>query len=155
MTLVDKWLAAYEEGHTKHLNRALHWACVPVFIASLIGLLWSAPVPETFGRSSGVLNWGTLFIMAAVVYYFILSISLALGMLPFVLAVVLAISELNELETPLWLISAFGLGLAATGQFVGHLLEGGRASLIRDLHYVVIGPLWVLAAVYRRLGIPY
>ena len=34
-----------------------------------------------------------------------------------------------------------------------HRLEAG-GSLLRDLLYCVIGPIWVLAAVYKRLGIP-
>lgn len=155
MTSADRWLAAYDQGHTRLSNKILHWACSPVFVLSIIGLLWSLPIPEVFANSSTVLNWGTLFLMAAVVYYFIMSISLALGTLPFVIGSVIALAWLDRMDTPLWLISGLSLGVASIGQFIGHCLEGGKASLLRDVHYVAIAPLWMLAAIYRRLGIPY
>ncbi len=155
MSTADRWLSAYDQGHTMFCNKVLHWACSPFFVASIIGLLWSLPIPQVFENSSTVLNWGTLFLMAAVVYYFIMSISLALGLLPFVFGTVLGIAWLDRLDTPLWFISICGLALASTGQFIGHWIEGGRASLLRDIHYIAIAPLWSLAALYRRLGIPY
>ena len=155
MSAADKWLAAYDQGHTKLSNRVLHWACSPIFVASIIGLLWSLPTPEVFENSSTILNWGTLFLMAAVVYYFIMSISLALGVLPFVIGVIAGIAWLDDMDTPLWLISGLSFCIASMGQFIGHCIEGGNASLLRDIHYAAIAPLWSLAALYRRLGIPY
>ena len=41
------------------------------------------------------------------------------------------------------------------GQFVGHSVEGTRPSFFKDLQFLLIGPLWLLAALYRRLGISY
>jgi len=155
VTNTEIWLAAYGRDHTSTSNRALHWICAPFVVVSLIGLLWSVPVPESLSKSSDVLNWGTLFLMAAVVYYFILSFSLAVGTLPFIVAVVATVAWLDRLDTALWLISACTLLIASCGQMIGHWLEGGRASLIRDLNYSMIGPLWILAAIYRRYGIPY
>lgn len=155
MSHADHWLAAYDIGHSKLSNRVLHWACSPIFVSSIVGLLWSLPTPEIFDRSSQILNWGTLFVMATIVYYFIMSISLAIGVLPFIFALLSGIAWIDRLETPLWLISLTCFALASAGQFVGHMLEGGKASLIRDLHYAAIAPLWTLAALYRRLGIPY
>jgi uncharacterized membrane protein YGL010W len=154
MNLADSWLEAYNEGHTVLANKALHWLCAPVLAASVVGVLWSLPVPEAFSGASKVFNWGTLSVMTVVVYYFILSIRLALGILPFVFGVVLGIAELDTLDTPLWLVSSAGIGIAGLGQLIGHLIEGGNASLMRDIHYVAIAPLWMLASVYRRLGIP-
>jgi uncharacterized membrane protein YGL010W len=153
MKLAESWLAAYSEGHTVPANKALHWVCAPVLAASIVGLLWSLPVPETFSSASKIFNWGTLSVMAVVVYYFILSIRLALGILPFVICVIFGIAKLDTLEIPLWLVSSTGIGVAGLGQLVGHFIEGGNASLMRDIHYVAIAPLWMLATVYRRLGI--
>ncbi|WP_428100284.1 DUF962 domain-containing protein [Candidatus Rariloculus sp.] len=155
MSAADKWLDEYGRNHGHAANKALHWVCVPLIVASLIGLLWSLPVPETFRQSSPVLNWGTLFIMASVVYYFILSLSLAFGILPFLVLVVVIVSRLDGLETPLWLISGVVFALAWAGQFIGHRIEGKPPSFFQDLQYLMIGPLWLLAAVYRRLRIPY
>ncbi|HSG63629.1 MAG TPA: Mpo1-like protein, partial [Gammaproteobacteria bacterium] len=76
MKTADEWLADYGRTHRDGTNKIMHWICVPIIVVSIVGLLWSAPVPETFSRASPVLNWGTVFLMAAVVYYFIMSISL-------------------------------------------------------------------------------
>ena len=41
--------------------------------------------------------------------------------------------------------------LAWAGQF-GHMVEGRRPAFFRDLQFLMIGPLWVLAGVYQRLA---
>ena len=149
------WLAAYDAGHTHGPNRALHWFCAPLFTAGCIGLLSCLPVPAALTSLSPAFHWGTLFVMASIVYYFIMSITLALGVIPFLAAVLAVIAWLEAQSAPVLLCSAIALLVAASGQFIGHRLEGGQASLMRDLHYVAIAPIWVLAAIYRKLGIPY
>ena len=37
----------------------------------------------------------------------------------------------------------------------GHRIEGKRPSFFQDLQFLLIGPLWLLADLYRRLGIRY
>jgi uncharacterized membrane protein YGL010W len=45
--------------------------------------------------------------------------------------------------------------VAWIGQFIGHKIEGRKPSFLTDLSYLMIGPLWVLAKLYRKLGIAY
>ena len=47
--------------------------------------------------------------------------------------------------------------LAWIAQFVGHskLFEGRKPSFLTDLKYLLIGPAWVLAKLYRKLGLKY
>lgn len=150
-----QWLELYALGHTHPTNRALHWVCAPLLTVSFVGLLSSLPVPIALAQLSPVVDWGTLFVMAAVVYYFIMSITLALGTLPFIVVLVAALMGLERSGAPLLLLSAIGVLIASIGLHLGHRIEGGRATLMRDLHYIVIAPLWALAALYRKLGIPY
>ena len=154
-TTIEDWLAEYGKDHQHPVNQAIHKVCVPLIVLSLIGLLWAIPVPLEFTRISPALNWGTTFLLAAMVYYLILSIPLALGMAPLVLLIVLAVHWLEDLSWPLWLTSGVIFLLAWAGQFYGHRLEGRQPAFFRDLQFLMIGPLWVLAALYRRLGIPY
>ena len=84
MTEIDSWLDHYAEMHDDLTNPAIYWMGVPLVVLGTVGLLWSVPVPDAFLDISPLFNWGTAFLMAAVVYYFIISISLAIGMLPFV-----------------------------------------------------------------------
>ena len=155
MKTTDQWLDEYARSHRDNTNKLLHWICIPIIVVSLVGLLWSLPVPETFSNASPALNWGTIFLMAAVVYYFIMSISLAVGALPFIVLVVAIVAWLDRLGIPLWLMS-LGLFVGGwAGQFTGHLYEGTRPSFFRDLQFLMIGPLWLIAGVYRRFKIPY
>jgi uncharacterized membrane protein YGL010W len=51
----------------------------------------------------------------------------------------------------LWL----GIGVfvvAWIGQFIGHKIEGKKPSFFTDLAYLLIGPTWVVAKAYRKLG---
>ena len=54
---------------------------------------------------------------------------------------------------PLWIICAVLFALAWLGQFIGHAIEGRRPSFFKDLPFLLIGPLWLLADVYRRAGV--
>ena len=155
MSTADTWLDNYAVSHQNPVNKAIHWVCVPIIVVSLVGLLWSIPVPEEFRKISPALNWGTAFLLAAVVYYFIMSVPLAVGMLPIVLAITVAVSWLDSLEPSLLLLSAALFVVSWIGQFIGHQIEGKKPSFFEDLQYLMIGPLWILAAIYRKLGIPY
>ncbi len=155
MSNADVWLDAYAESHQNAVNKALHWVCVPVIVVSLIGMLWAIPTPAAFAEISPALNWGTAFLLAAVVYYFVMSIPLALGMLPVVVAIVLAVNWLASLSIPL-IYSSAGLFIVAwIGQFIGHKIEGQKPSFFEDVQFLMIGPLWILAAIYRRFGVSY
>ena len=155
MRTVDQWLAEYGESHQHPTNKGLHWICVPVIVVSLTGLLWSLPVPHAFSAVSPWLNWGTLLLLAGVVYYLVLSRSLALGMLLFVTLVVLAVKGLDVLPWSLGWVCLVLFVVAWIGQFIGHHYEGKRPSFFKDIQFLMIGPLWLLSFVYRKLRIPY
>ena len=155
MQSIDKWLDDYGESHRDPVNKAFHWVCVPAIVFILIGLMWSLPVPVVFTETSPILNWGTIFLMASIVYYFILSTTLALGMVAVSAAIIYALAAMDGLGTPLWQISIAIFVLAWIGQFIGHMVEGKRPSFFQDLQFLMIGPIWLLSFVYRRLGIPY
>ena len=155
MRTVTAWLGEYAESHQNPTNKLLHWICVPPIVLSVMGLLWAAPVPPEFSAVSVWLNWATLGAAAALVYYLVLSPALALGLL-LAFAALLAITRLlAELPWPLWLTSIVIFVIAWIGQFVGHAVEGKRPSFFKDIQFLLIGPLWLLASAYRRLSIPY
>jgi uncharacterized membrane protein YGL010W len=155
MRTVEDWLADYGTSHENAANKALHWICVPLIVLAVLGLLWSLPVPAALARRAPLVNWATLAAAAALGYYALLSVRLALGMLlPLALAVV-ALARLATLAIPLWQTCLAIFVIAWIGQFVGHALEGRRPSFFKDLQFLLIGPLWLLGFVYRRLGLRY
>lgn len=155
MRPVQTWLDEYGASHVNPTNKFLHWICVPLIVASLIGFLWALPVPDAFARVSPLLNWGTLFVAAGIIYYFFLSVPLALGMLLAVVPLVAVLHWANGLSMPLWQLSAAVFVVAWIGQFIGHIFEGKRPSFFKDVQFLLIGPIWLLGFIYRRLGIRY
>jgi uncharacterized membrane protein YGL010W len=45
--------------------------------------------------------------------------------------------------------------VAWIGQFIGHKIEGKKPSFFEDLRFLLIGPLFVLSFLYRRLHLAY
>lgn len=155
MRSIHQWLDEYGESHQNPVNKRIHWVCVPAIVLSVIGLLWSIPVPAAFAEISPALNWAVLVAMAAVVYYFLLSVPLALGAAAVLALLLLAAAGLDRLATPLWVTSVVIFVVAWIGQFIGHHIEGKKPSFFKDLQFLMIGPLWLLAAAYRGAGLRY
>jgi len=155
MRSVDDWLADYGASHRHPVNKILHWICVPPIVLTVLGFLVAIPVPPSLSAISPWLNVGTIVATMALLYYFRLSPALALGMLPIGVLAFVGIDTLAQLPWPLWASCLVIFVVAWIGQFIGHAIEGQRPSFFKDLQYLLIGPLWLLAFVYRAAGIPY
>ncbi len=148
------WLEKYEQGHQKLRYPVIFWASVPMTMLGVVGILWALPIPDEFYEISPLLNWGSAFLMVAAVYYFIISLSLAIGMLPFLLGVAalqmwLLQSDFSPLRVSCGLLLAGIIGL-----WLGHREGAGLKGVVQDLQMIMIGPAWILSAFYRKLGIP-
>ncbi len=155
MTETDIWLKRYEDAHRDLTYPAIHWAAVPMAVLGMVGLLWSLPIPDEFYDISPLLNWGSTFLMVAVVYYFIISVPLAVGMLPFILCVAaaqiwLAQSEFIPLRVSIGLLLAGIIGF-----WLGHHDQRSLKPVLQDLQMIMIAPAWILSAFYKRIGIPF
>ncbi len=156
MKSIHQWLSEYGESHQNKTNKTVHWICVPLIMFSLVGLLWSIPTPEVFSTFSFPVNFGTIFLAFALVYYLFLSVRLTLGMLLIVAVIVTGNHYLSKLGTPpLWLISVVIFAVAWVGQFIGHNIEGKKPSFLKDLQFLLIGPMWLLSFVYKKLNISF
>lgn len=154
---VDRWFAAYAADHQNLRNQQLHVICVPAIVWSLLALLYAVPTPTTWLDilpAQGV--FAGLVMLCAVGFWVWLSAPLALGI------VLLAAPSFWLAAMILEALGMIGLLLAAMtvfvvawiGQFIGHHIEGRRPSFFTDLVYLMIGPPWVLAKAYRKLGLP-
>jgi uncharacterized membrane protein YGL010W len=76
-------------------------------------------------------------------------------MVLFVAVVLLSVTWLQSLPWPLWILCLALFVVAWIGQFIGHHYEGKRPSFLKDVQFLMIGPLWLLSFVYRKLRIPY
>lgn len=155
MAETDRWLADYGASHRNITHPPVYWLSVPVIVLGTVGLLWALPVPDEFLEISPILNWGTAFLLAAVVYYFIISLPLAFGMLPFIVCIVvfhvwLQLSPYSALRASMGLVVAGLIGL-----YLGHYRGGGLRAVLKDIQLMMIAPVWLLSRLYRRLGIPH
>ena len=151
MRAVEDLLAEYNASHGSRVNKILHWLCVPLIVISLLGLLWSVKVTIWPVR----LNGAALLIVMAMFYYLILSPRLALGMLLFAVLALAMLYYIEQSVGSLRLVSVIVFIIAWLGQFIGHHVEGKRPSFFKDVQFLLIGPLWLLSFIYRRLGISY
>lgn len=152
-TQAARLLAEYSADHQHPFNRLMHSICVPLIFASLIALLWAIPFPARLAPGLTWLNFGTLALAAVTVYYLKLAPRLGVGMLLAALVLVPLVALAADLPWPLWLTALAVFVVAWIGQFVGHYVEGRRPSFFRDLRFLLIGPLWVLAKLYATIGI--
>jgi uncharacterized membrane protein YGL010W len=155
MRTVNDWLGEYAVSHQNPTNKLLHWICVPAIVLAVMGLLWATPVPAAFAAASAWLNWATVVAAASVLYYLMLSPRLALGVALAFAGLLLLAHALTGLPWPLWQTSLAIFVVAWIGQFIGHIVEGRRPSFFKDVQFLLIGPLWLLAAAYRRLSLRY
>jgi uncharacterized membrane protein YGL010W len=141
MARADALFDRYGAHHRNPVNKAVHWICVPLILWSIAGLLWSATPLAAYVALAGALG-----------FYLWLSVPIAIGM-----ALVLAIMlyALSWLGDRTFVVSATVFVAAWIGQFVGHAIERSRPSFAEDVRSFLVAPAWLLAFVYRRLGIPY
>jgi uncharacterized membrane protein YGL010W len=142
MRTIDTLLEQYSDSHRDPTNELIHFVCVPVIVFTLLGILWSIHPLVAVAAS-----------LAALVYYVKLSRPFAFGML-LMSAVMLAVLALMPPMTVLPLSIAIFV-VAWIGQFIGHKIEGKKPSFLDDLRFLLIGPLFVLGFLYRRLNLAY
>ncbi|MEM7282985.1 MAG: Mpo1-like protein [Pseudomonadota bacterium] len=152
---VDHLISRYGESHQNPVNKLIHWFCVPAIVYSVLGILWIIPTPSVLQEVSPLLNWATLFVIASMFYYLFLSFSLSVGMLFVSGGLIYLLSITEGLSMPLWQIAILVFVVAWIVQFIGHYIEGKKPSFVEDVQFLMIGPLWLLSALYRRLKIPY
>lgn len=153
---VDELFAKYSESHQNKINKSIHWIAVPLIVFSLLGLVWSIPTPEFM---KPYLNWASFGIAISLYYYYGLSRVLAITMLivTFIMSAIIIQIEQNANAggAPLWQVCAWIFVIAWIFQFIGHKIEGKKPSFIDDVQYLLIGPIWLVHFVYKKLGIKY
>jgi uncharacterized membrane protein YGL010W len=155
MRTMHQWLDEYGASHRNATNEFLHWICVPVIALTVVGFLWSIPVPDSFAQVSRWLNWATIGVALWIGYYFLLSPSLGIGATLCLIAMLFIVRWMDSLPWPLWATCLAVFVVAWIGQFIGHSIEGTRPSFFKDVQFLLIGPIWLVSHVYRRLGVSF
>ena len=162
MSKVNTYLEEYSSSHQNKINKRIHWVCVPLIFSTVVGFLSTFSIANflSFAASEptflqkNLLNVGFLFISLGWIFYFRLSKTLSAGMFFFTMINYFSAIYLEKSVTQfrLWCLLIFAL--AWIGQFVGHAIEGKKPSFFKDLQFLLIGPIWLLNFLYKKVGIP-
>jgi uncharacterized membrane protein YGL010W len=136
---IDQLLAHYGESHRNPRNSAIHCVAIPLIMLSLIGLLYAAHPWVAYA-----------FVAASMVYYARLSVVFLVAMAALSALALGLVWAMGSLVLP---ISAGVFVAAWIAQFVGHKIEGRKPSFFEDLQYLWVGPLFVVAKLFGKLGI--
>lgn len=137
-------LDEYADSHQNSFNQKIHKVCVPAIMVSIVGLLWAIPS----GYMGENINWGTVLVVFAMIYYFILSKKYFLLMIP-VVGSMYFINYLLAQTEYLLTFSVIVFIVSWVFQFWGHKVEGKKPSFFKDLLFLLIGPLWVAKALLK------
>lgn len=147
MKNAKEYFDEYAESHQNETNQALHYICVPSIFFSIIGLLMSipeTPLKNIINLSNPLLeNWAVIVALGISIFYLRLGFWYLIEMLFIILISIIADFLLGNMINLLYTsISVFVLAWA--GQFYGHKIEGKKPSFLKDLEFLLIGPLWVI-----------
>ena len=149
---INTWLDEYAESHQNKINKSIHWICVPLITFTLLGLL--SLISYDFKTYN--IDLASILIAIAIIFYFRLSKSLAVGMLIFSTICIFILSKLKTIIPGSNLIILYILVFIISwiGQFIGHKIEGKKPSFIKVIQFLLIGPVWLLSFIYKKLNIP-
>ena len=151
MKSAKEYFDEYAISHQNETNQAIHYLCVPLIFFSVIGLLMSIPtgfLENILNLSNPLLeNWAIFVGLIISVFYLRLGLWYFIEMLFIILLAIIANFWLGN-QTNLLYASIIIFVLAWIGQFYGHKVEGAKPSFLKDLEFLLIGPLWVI----QKLG---
>ena len=154
MRTINQWLDEYGESHKNETNKLIHWICVPSIFFSITGLLYCVKLPWFISETLQAecchdyiaayhhllsLPFGTNWHRHAVVWRFCLALCYVVE---------------NFLPLPLWVFCVIIFIVAWIGQFYGHKVEGKKPSFLKDIQFLLIGPMWLMSFLYKKMGIP-
>ena len=136
---VDQLLAYYGENHQNPRNEVIHFIAIPLIALSLLGMLYALHPYVAYA-----------FLAASMVYYVRLSMVFFASMALFSAAMLAVVFALGNQVLPVSIAIFVGAWVL---QFIGHKIEGKKPSFLEDLQYLWIGPLFVLAKLFGKMGV--
>ena len=148
-------LNAYQESHQNPLNSLIHVFCVPLIFVTSFGIGWSIPLGRWLGLEGfwgDYLNLATLAIVPVMFFYLRMSVRSTVAMSFWVAGSVAFSIGVNASEFSLFWTSVAIWLVAWAVQVYGHQVEGAKPSFLEDLLFLLVGPMFVMRKLYRKLG---
>ena len=157
MRKIDFLFAEYAQSHQNQTNKSIHWICVPLIFWAILGFFSLIPAPHFFLKYFGAISIASLVAIFLVsVFYFRLSWRIALIMIVIMLLFEHFIYFINiTFGTKSWIVYLAVFILSWIGQFYGHKIEGKKPSFLKDLQFLLIGPIWLLHFILKKFHLKY
>lgn len=157
MRKIDHLFSEYAESHQNSTNKTIHWICVPLIFWSILGFISLIPSPHIFIEYFGMISIVSLVaIFLVTFFYFRLSWRIALIMVFIMFLMEHLVYFINiEFQHKSWIFFLSVFVLSWIGQFYGHKIEGKKPSFLKDLQFLLVGPIWLLHFILKKFGIKY
>ena len=153
MKTAEQWFAEYAVSHQNETNTKIHFICVPAIFFSIIGILMSINTSLLNGLipidAPIFVNWAFLIAIPALIFYLRLSFKIFLEMFVLTLICLAGNYFLGQYINLLYASIAIFV-IAWIGQFYGHKIEGKKPSFLKDVQFLLIGPIWVIEKMLGR-----
>ncbi|HTA63825.1 MAG TPA: Mpo1-like protein [Bacteroidia bacterium] len=150
MKSINHLLSEYGESHQNPKNKTIHFVCVPLIFFSIVGLLYNIKLTCVFEVEITIAH---VVLILVAIYYFLLSISIAVGMILFAALCIMLCYTIEQSVGHLFIIATIIFILAWIAQFYGHDIEGKKPSFLKDVQFLLIGPAWIMSFLFRKAGI--
>lgn len=151
MKTIEQQLSQYKSVHFNKKNVQTHMIGVPLIIWSITLMLSLVAFPIELLGTSIVITPARIFVLTALIYYFSLHTKLAIGMLVYIVPNLYLAERAAVIDNAYLLaICIFVIGWAI--QFVGHYYEKAKPAFVDDISQLLIGPLFLMAELYFKLG---
>lgn len=157
MRKIDLLFAEYAESHRNSTNKLIHWICVPLIFWTILGFISLIPSKSIGFRYIGEISYVS-FAAIALVTVFYTRLSFLIGLIMFFVMILMesfAYGINIRFEEKSWMVYLVVFVITWIFQFVGHKIEGKKPSFLKDLQFLLVGPIWLLSFILKKLGIRY
>lgn len=157
MRKVDLLFAEYSKSHRNTTNKLIHWICVPLIFWAILGFISLIPSPHLCAPYFGCISMISLIALILVTLFYIrLSLLIGTAMIFIMLLMEHLIYLTNiSLGKKSWMVYLSVFIMSWIFQFIGHKIEGQKPSFLKDLQFLLIGPIWLLSFILKKIGIRY
>jgi uncharacterized membrane protein YGL010W len=146
MRKIDLLFSEYGKSHRNITNQWIHYFCVPLIFWSILGFISLIPSPHLWIHYFGYISLVSIAALVLVlVYYYRLNWKIASISIFFLLLMEHFVYFIHHYfdKKAIWIFLIVFV-ITWIFQFVGHKIEGKKPSFLKDIQFLLIGPIWLL-----------
>ncbi|SIQ84529.1 Uncharacterized membrane protein YGL010W [Chryseobacterium sp. RU37D] len=157
MKKIDLLFAEYAESHRNFTNKMIHWICVPLIFWTILGFISLVPSKSIGFKYIGEISYISIVVITLVtIFYTRLSFIIGLIMIFIMILMESFAYGINiRFKENSWMVYFSVFIITWILQFIGHKIEGKKPSFLKDIQFLLIGPIWLLSFILKKLGIKY